>query len=84
MAESASQPRTGKQILAELIKRAIVAVVLSSAIVYVIDYAVLRYRIATNHNAFGTVVVRPYYAVPQKNHRTEFLFDDPQNESCVH
>jgi hypothetical protein len=28
--------------------------------------------------------VRPYYAVPQKNHKTEFLFDEPQDETCVH
>lgn len=76
--------RTGRQILGELTKRVFIAVVLISAITYAIDYAVLRVRIATNHSPFGTVTIRPYYAVPQKNHRTEFLFDDPRNETCVH
>jgi hypothetical protein len=85
MAKPATAPhRTGRQILGELIKRVFIFVVLTTATVYAIDYAVLRYRIATNHNAFGTVSVRPYYAVPQKNHKTEFLFDDPQDETCVH
>lgn len=84
MAKPAAPPRTGRQILAELIKRIFIAVVLISAAVYAGDYAVLRLRIATNHNPFGTVTVRPYYAVPRKDHKTEFLFDDPQNETCVH
>ena len=85
MAERAiARRRTGRQILIEFIKRIFIAVVLGSAVIYVIDYAVLRVRITTNHNPFGTVTVRPYYAVPQKNHKTEFLFDDPQAETCVH
>jgi hypothetical protein len=85
MAKPASaRQRTGRQIIGELIKRVFIGAVLICAITYVVDYAVLRLRIATNHNAFGTVTVRPYYAVPQKNHKTEFLFDDPRNEACVH
>jgi hypothetical protein len=84
MAEAARGPRTGRQILGELVKRIFIGAVLICAITYAIDYAVLRVRIATNHNPFGTVTVRPYYAVPEKNHKTEFLFDDPQNETCVH
>jgi hypothetical protein len=54
------------------------------AIAYILDYAVLRYRMATTRSAFATVTVRPYYAVPQKNHKTEFLLGDPQQETCVH
>lgn len=84
MAEAARAPRTGQQIIGELIKRIFIGIVLTTAIVYAMDYAVLRFRIATNHNPFGTVTVRPYYAVPQKNHKTEFLFDDPQDQACVH
>lgn len=79
-----SMRRTGRQILGQLITRIFISVVLICAITYAIDYVVLRVRIATNHNAFGTVSVRPYYAVPQKDHKTEFLFDDPQDETCVH
>jgi hypothetical protein len=45
---------------------------------------VLRYRIAASRSPFSTVTVRPYYAVPQKNRKTEFLLGDPQQETCVH
>lgn len=79
-----ARQRTGREILGELIKRIFIGVILATATVYVIDYAILRVRIATNHTPFGTVTVRPYYAVPQKDHKTEFLFDDPQKETCVH
>jgi hypothetical protein len=53
-------------------------------LIYTCDFLLLRYRITTNHGPFGTVTVRPYYAVPQKNHKTEFLFDEPQDQTCVH
>ncbi len=58
--------------------------VLSIAVIYAADYLVLRYRVAVNRQPFGTVTVQPYYAVPQKDHKTEFLFDDPEDETCVH
>lgn len=79
-----SRRRTGRQILGELIKRIFIATVLISAATYAVDYAVLRVRIAMNRSPFGTVMVRPYYAVPRKDHKTEFLFDDPRNQTCVH
>lgn len=49
---------------------------------YVIDYGVFRYRMGTNR-AFGQVTVTSYDAVPQKNGKTEFLFNDPQLQTCV-
>ncbi len=76
--------RTGRQILARVLRRAFAGVVLTTALVYAIDYAVLRYRIATNHSPFGKITVRPYYAVPEKNHKTEFLFNGPEDQTCVH
>ncbi len=84
MAEAKMPARTGRQIIARLMRRIFAGIVLTTALAYVIDYAVLRYRIATNHNPFGTVTVRPYYAVPEKNHKTEFLLDEPQDQTCVH
>jgi len=84
MTEPAIRRRTGWQTIGRLIRRAFAATVLTVAIVYAVDYAVLRYRVATNRGAFSTVTVRPYYAVPQKNHKTEFLLGDAQNETCVH
>lgn len=84
MAERVVRPRTGWQIIGRLTRRGFAATVLTLAGVYAVDYAVLRYRIATNRGAFATVTVRPYYAVPQKNHKTEYLLGDSQDETCVH
>ncbi len=84
MAERQSRALTGRQIIGQFVRRAIACLVLGAAAIYLIDYAVLRFRIATNRSPFGTVTVRPYYAVPQKDHKTEFLFDDPTDETCVH
>jgi hypothetical protein len=70
--------------LRQLLRRIIISVVLAAAVLYVGDYAVIRYRVAANRNAYGTVTVQPYYAVPRKDHKTEFLFDDPQDQTCVH
>ena len=73
----------GRQVIARFLRRGFAAVVLTLGVVYATDYLVLRYRIARNEAPFGTVTVRPYYAVPQKDHKTEFLFGDPQDETCV-
>ncbi|MGE5207076.1 MAG: hypothetical protein ACM3PW_15800 [Chlamydiota bacterium] len=53
------------------------------AVTFVGDYALLRYRVAAQRNPFGTVTVRPYYAVLLKSGKTEFLFQNPRPESCV-
>lgn len=57
--------------------------VLGFVVLYAADYLLLRYRVATNRNPYGTVTVQSYYAVPRKDHKTEFLFNDPQDETCV-
>jgi hypothetical protein len=75
---------SGRQTLARLFQRVFVSLVLGAGILYAADYLVLRYRVTTNRNPYGTVTVQPYYAVPRKDHRTEYLFDDPQDETCVH
>ena len=64
--------------------RGLLAVLLGFALLYAGDYLLLRYRVAVNHNPYGAVTVQPYYAVPRKDHKTEFLFDDPQDQTCVH
>ena len=60
-----------------IVKRAllILAVVLASG--YATDYLVARKR------PLGSVVVQPYFAVPQKNGKTEFMMQDPETDSCV-
>jgi len=65
------------------VKTALIAVAAFCALFYAADYAVLRYRAARGRNPFGTVQVQPYYLVPLKDGKTEFMFLDPQNQSCV-
>lgn len=81
MAEPARVP--GAVLLKRYIGRVLLFAVLVVAIVYAADYTILRYRVATKRSPFGTVTVHPYDAVPQKDHKTEFLFEDPRDETCV-
>jgi hypothetical protein len=52
-------------------------------IAYGLDFAVFRFRVATNRQAYGQVTVTSYDAVLQKNGKTEFLFNPPQPQTCV-
>ena len=81
---AARRPRTGKQIIGRFLARSIAGIVLTLAAAYFIDYLVLRLRVATNRQPYGSVTVHPYYAVPQKDQKTEFLVGDPTNQECVH
>jgi hypothetical protein len=76
--------RTGREIIKRLLLRSIAIVVLSAGAIYLCDYLLLRIRIATNRAPYGTVTITPYYAVPQKDGKTQFMFDDPEDETCVH
>jgi hypothetical protein len=54
------------------------------AALYAADYGFLQIRVARNREPFGTVTVHRYYAVQKKNGKTEFMFDPPQDQQCVH
>jgi hypothetical protein len=54
-----------------------------AVVLYLADYALLRYRIVRNLAPYGNVTVNVYYAVPQKTGRTEYDFDSAQQETCV-
>lgn len=77
------RPRTGRDILKRLFFRSVAAIVLATAFVYLVDYLILRYRVWTNHTPFDTVTVHPYYAVPQKDQKTEFILGDANDQQCV-
>ncbi|MBV9765084.1 MAG: hypothetical protein JOZ48_09595 [Acidobacteriaceae bacterium] len=80
----APRQRTGREMIKRALQRTLIVAVFLISAVYVCDYLVLRFRIATNRNPYGTVKIQPYYAVPQKDGKTQFLFDDPQDQTCVH
>jgi hypothetical protein len=71
-----------------LLKRVLIIAIISLAallaLLYLGDYAVFRYRVATNREAFVQVTVSPYDAVQQKNGKTVFYFDLPRAQTCVH
>ena len=60
--------RTGREIIKQFLQKTFVAVVLTIGVVYACDYLLLRFRIATNRQPYGTLTVQPYYAVPQNRH----------------
>jgi hypothetical protein len=76
--------RTGKEILTTFFLRAVATIVLATAFLYICDYLVLRFRVATNHQPFGSVTVHPYYAVPRKDQKIEFMPGEPSDQQCVH
>jgi hypothetical protein len=63
---------------------AVVTVAVVTAVAYGLDYVVFRIRVATNRNAYGSVMVNHYTAVLQKNGKTMLTFDPPQPWTCVH
>jgi len=53
--------------------RLILAPVAVLVLTYLADALVLHFR----HNPFGSVVVSRYDAIPEKNGKTEFVFEQP-------
>jgi len=56
----------------------------TAVLTFVVDLGLFRLRVASNRDPYGSVVVTRYYAVPQKNGKTQFIFDPPAPETCVH
>ena len=51
----------------------------------VVDWSLIT--LIQNHSTavrYGSVTVNHYYAVLQKNGKTQFIFDPPQAQTCVH
>jgi len=58
-------------------------IVAVAAISYVVDYAVFRYRVSAQKNAFGQVTVTVYYASHLKNGNIEYDVQPPQPQPCT-
>jgi hypothetical protein len=67
----------------KLIIRGIGVLLAATALLYVGDYAALRYRIIRKLSPYDSVTVDSYYAVPEKNGKTEYDFQSSQQETCV-
>ncbi len=69
--------------MAVYLRRIAIALVGMAALIYAGDYLAVRYRIATGREPYGTVTVRSFYIVPQKNGKPEFYFFPPEDQTCV-
>ena len=65
-------------------KRILLITVVTLFALYVCDYLSLQYRIPKGREQFGVVKIRRYYAVGLKSGKTEFMFLEPKNQTCVH
>ena len=63
------------------IKRALALVALALVALYVGDDLSARFRGA---KALATVQIQPYYAVPERGGKTEFMLLDPEDRTCVY
>ena len=57
-----------------------IGLVVAIALVYLGDDLLLHLR----HDPLGSVVVQRYDVIPEKNGKTEFPFEEPTTQTCVH
>jgi len=61
-------------------RRILIVTIVSLLLVYLADYLQMRLR----HQPLGTVTIQRYDAIAEKNGKTEFDFEDPSTQPCVH
>jgi hypothetical protein len=74
---------SGRKRLKSVRFRIVGAVVLVALLIYAGDYFSVRYKIPKGRDPFSTVTIQPYYAIHEKNGRTEYDFAQPQTQVCV-
>ncbi len=74
-------------VLRERLRRIFLGIVIfilgTALLTYAVDSGIFHLRVATDRDPYGSVVVSRYYAVSQKNGKTQFIFDPPAAETCV-
>jgi hypothetical protein len=70
--------------MTRMARNSLLLLLLTLGISYLADYGLLHIRLVRNRQPFGTVTVHRYYAVQKKNGKTEFMFNPPADEPCVH
>jgi hypothetical protein len=64
--------------------RILIVAVLTIAVVYAGDDLSVRYRIPKSRQPLGSVTIQRYDAISEKNGKTEFAFEEPVMQTCVH
>jgi hypothetical protein len=55
-----------------------------TAVAYAVDYFLFRHRVASNRQPYGQVTISRYDAIMQKSGKTQFIFNPPETQTCVH
>jgi hypothetical protein len=74
----------GRGKLKRALRIGIVSIYALLAVLYAADYIVLRLRMLTSHNPFGSVQIDRLYAIQEKGGKTEFDYGGSENQTCVH
>jgi len=69
--------------LRRIFRATLLGVVGTAIVAFGLDFGVFEIRVLAKRDAYGSVTVNHYYAVLQKNGKTQFIFDPPQAETCV-
>lgn len=69
--------------MARIAKYVLAILAAVALLIYGTDYAVLRYRLARNWSPYGTVTILLYYAIQEKNGRTEYASPSEHEQNCV-
>jgi len=61
----------------------VIAVCASAILAFAADLCAFRYRLFRNRNPFGNVTVQVYYAIQEKNSRTEYVYKSTDQQTCT-
>ncbi len=67
-----------------ILNRVAAGLVIAFAVVYGIGALWVQIRIARHSDPTSKVQVHVVLAIPQKNHRTEFIQGETEDQTCVH
>lgn len=67
----------------KIVASVLAGLIAASALAYATDYLLWRYKLSTGRAPYGTLTVQYYYAIQEKNGKTEYDFQPPQQEHCV-
>jgi hypothetical protein len=67
----------------KIVALSLTALIATCGLLYATDYLIWRYKLATGHSPYGTVMVQFYYAIQEKNGKAEYDYQPPQPDTCV-
>jgi hypothetical protein len=73
-----------KHFLKRLIVVGLSSALAITAVAYAVDYFLFRSRLSSNRQPYGQVTVNRYDAITQKSGKTQFIFNPPETQTCVH